>query len=615
GTPVSVSGVAINCTSVFRIGGYSVSVIPFTGYISDFRVSRTALYTTSFSVPAAPLTAVQNTSLLTLQNSQPHNNHTFRDSSTYNHLITRVGNTSQGTFSPFSPAGWGNYFNGSSYLTVPDDLALDLDTGNFTIEAWIYPTSVSPAINYTILAKGSSSATGTWQFDITSSSKLRFQYDSAGAITSTASLVANTWTHVAVVREGTGSNQTKLYINGGNDGTGSVSSNFGDATTVKIGLNRDGTTNYVGYISNARVVKGVAVYTGNFTVPTSALTAIPGTSLLTCQTNRFVDNSSNNFAITPSGSPSVQAWSPFAATATYSPAIHGGSAYFDGTADYLSTAQNPLFNFGTTAFTVECWVYFNAFNSGDRPIGLGDGANGGSPVTYTGWSLTMPSSGTAVSWYRYDGTETNLSASYSFSKNTWYHIAVCRNGSNNLSIFVNGSRVYNNTSVSVSFNNVNSNSLYIGAVFDGSGGGASWKYLNGYVSNARIVNGAAIYDPTQTTITVPTAPLTATSTTSLLLNFTNDAIEDATGRNVIETVADARTTSVISKWAGSHSMYFDGSDYLQFPTSNPLFYLGSGNWTIEGWFYATTVPAGYTYLISVWGVVGQADTTYSQFVF
>ncbi|NBS07778.1 MAG: LamG domain-containing protein, partial [Verrucomicrobia bacterium] len=118
------------------------------GYISDFRVVKgQAIYTSNFSVPAAPLTAIQNTQLLTLQNSQPHNNHTFRDSSTYNHLITRNGNATQGTFSPFSPAGWSVYFNGSSGLTFPNNAAYGVAANaDFCWEAFIYMTAL-PATN------------------------------------------------------------------------------------------------------------------------------------------------------------------------------------------------------------------------------------------------------------------------------------------------------------------------------------------------------------------------------------------------------------------------------------------------------------------------------------
>ena len=66
-------------------------------------------------------------------------NNTFVDSSTNNFTVTRAGNTTQGTFSPFSQTGWSNYFDGSGdRLQVADNDVLDGFTGDFTIEFWVY---------------------------------------------------------------------------------------------------------------------------------------------------------------------------------------------------------------------------------------------------------------------------------------------------------------------------------------------------------------------------------------------------------------------------------------------------------------------------------------------
>ena len=106
--------------------------------------------------------------------------------------------------------------------------------------------------------------------------------------------------------------------------------------------------------------------------------------------------------------------------------------------------------------------------------------------------------------------------------------------------------------------------------------------INGYASNVRIVNGTAVYSGT--TYTVPTAPLTAITNTSLLLNFTNAGIYDATSKNDLETVGNAQISTTQSKWGGS-SMYFDGNgDYLTAP-STILEQFGTANFTIEFWFY------------------------------
>ena len=63
-------------------------------------------------------------------------NNTFLDSSANNFTITRNGNTTQGSFSPYG-SNWSNYFGGSAnYLQTASSTALQLGTGDFTIEFW-----------------------------------------------------------------------------------------------------------------------------------------------------------------------------------------------------------------------------------------------------------------------------------------------------------------------------------------------------------------------------------------------------------------------------------------------------------------------------------------------
>ena len=65
------------------------------------------------------------------------NNNTFIDSSSNNATITRNGNATQGTFSPFSTAGWSGFFDGTGdNLLLPFSTAFNLP-GDFTIELWV----------------------------------------------------------------------------------------------------------------------------------------------------------------------------------------------------------------------------------------------------------------------------------------------------------------------------------------------------------------------------------------------------------------------------------------------------------------------------------------------
>jgi len=84
-------------------------------------------------------------------------NNTFLDSSTNNFTITRNGNTTQGSFSPYG-SNWSNFFNGgnSDYLRVPNNAAFVYGTGDFTIETWLYFTTLSPA--YQVIYDGRASA-------------------------------------------------------------------------------------------------------------------------------------------------------------------------------------------------------------------------------------------------------------------------------------------------------------------------------------------------------------------------------------------------------------------------------------------------------------------------
>ena len=229
-----------------------------------------------------------------------------------------------------------------------------------------------------------------------------------------------------------------------------------------------------GSISNLRIVKGTAVYTSNFTPSTTPLTAITNTSLLTCQSNRFKDNSANNYAIVPYGTTSVQRFSPFAPTAEYSTATIGGSGYFDGNGDYLSVADNAALILGTSDFTIECWVYPLAVN-GSNANPLINKLNGGSN---TGWLLGMSS----TSLWQFSTGSSVIVRAGAVSLNTWTHLAAVRS-SGTTTLYVNGTSV---GSTATAFNFTDTVPLRIGWE-------SSFVYCNAYVDDLRITKGYARY--------------------------------------------------------------------------------------------------------------------------
>jgi len=544
-------------------------------------ITRGALSAIGFGLFSAPAALAADpyfnyvTMLLHGDGTNGAQNNTFLDSSTNNFTITRNGNTTQGTFSPYG-SNWSNYFDGSGdYLTLPSNAAFTFGTGDFTVEGWIYISAYGVVNSTGIFQQGTSSfpstTVNTVAAGVDQTGKWAIYAKNTVAF-SVATVSTGAWVHFALVRSGT---TTSLYANGTSVITVSADSTNYTGTFFGIGsFYGTSETNWNGYISNLRVVKGTAVYTSAFTPPTAPLTAITNTSLLACQSNRFIDNSTNNFAITRNGDTSVQRFSPFSPSAAYSTSTIGGSGYFDGTGDYLSVPNSSNFSMGSGNFTCEFWVYVPSNPSVNYPsiVGPQSVANYGIGVRYgnTGYAnkFTVHLYGTG-SWVG----DPLLASSSTYPLSAWHHVAVTRSGTT-MTLWVNGASAASTTSsANVDFSS-NGQALWIGDSFDGASG-----YFNGYISDLRIVKGTAVYT---SAFTPPTAPLTAIANTSLLTNFTNGGIFDNAMMNNLETVGNAQISTSVFKY-GTGSMAFDGSGDCVSITGNPNLTFGTGDFTIEMW--------------------------------
>jgi hypothetical protein len=517
-------------------------------------------------------------------------NNTFLDSSTNNFTITRNGDTTQGTFSPFSQTGWSNRFDGSANyrLTIPDSTDLDL-TGDFCLEMWVYVTANSSSGQLVCIGNENAGQNG-FIFYLPGGTTTVSLYTNGGAplTTSSGAIALNTWHHLALVRSGAGAGNTVIYVDGVSKGSAQITTSFTGIAANGLCIGQTYNGSFVGvsntYISNVRLVKGSPVYTGAFTPPTSPLTAITNTVLLTCQSNRFVDTNTQTTAktITVTGSPSVTPFSPFAPTSSYSAAAVGGSGYFDGSGDYLSVADNAAFTMGTGDFTVEYWVYWNGTGSTFRAYGQVDSGGSSASISIRGGT---DASNKVINGAFSGTTDYLCTSTASLVANTWNHIAFVRDGTT-LRQYINGGQ---DGTASISTASVNDSSSQFAI---GRAGEFNGNYFGGYISSFRLLKGTCLY-PSGTAFTPPTAPLTNITNTSLLLNFTNAGVVDATAKNVLETEGNAQISTAQSKWGGG-SMLFNGTtDYLK-PPPSPFYAFGTGDFTIECWvrFSSTTVSNG-----------------------
>ena len=495
-------------------------------------------------------------------------NNTFLDSSTNNFTITRNGNTTQGTFTPYISTGyWSNYFSSNSGLTAPNNSAFKPATNDFTVECWVFQTS--SGTEQAIYGDSNASTDGgTFDFNINSTGFLKSDYWTSNTAvttrTSTLSPTVNQWNHVVLSRTGT---TMYLGLNGVLQSFTAPSSYQSPATTYptvgRLGAYTAG-IGFIGYISNFRYINGTNLYSGStYTVPTTPLTAVTNTVLLTSQSNRFIDNSTNAFALTVNGSPNVQDFQPFAPTTAYSTSVIGGSGYFDGSGDYLSLADNAALQWSTGDFCVEAWIYPSSVSGSKAIVCKGTNNTGTFDLGLYGAKIELYTNALV------------FSSSASLSANTWTHVAVTRSGTT-LRCFINGAL---DTTVTSSYNFNNAGTFYVGVY-----GSASVNYFNGYMSDVRCVKGSAVYT---SAFTPPTAPLTSITNTSLLNNFTNAGILDNAMSNDLETVGNAQISTSVVKY-GTGSIYFDGSSSgLAFYTNLQNLQFSTGDFTIECWVNKT----------------------------
>ena len=215
-----------------------------------------------------------------------------------------------GTYTASTSGSGSLSFSGSSqYISYTSNAAFALP-GDFTLEMWIYPLNWTASGMYLYVTYPGTD--GGLMFGKNGSNFVIRAANVADQLTYGTLPTINAWTHIVAVRSGT---TLSMYYNGTRVATTTNSYSFSQAL-LKIGSDGYG-SDFPGYISNVRLVKGTAVYSPSsttLTVPTAPLTAISGTSILltTVSPDGYLDSSTNSFTPTLTGTPTWNQSSPFA---------------------------------------------------------------------------------------------------------------------------------------------------------------------------------------------------------------------------------------------------------------------------------------------------------------
>jgi hypothetical protein len=476
-------------------------------------------------------------------------NNYLLDSSPNNLAVTRNGNVSQGSFSPYPKDsttaydpdvhGASMWFPGtaSDYLTLPGSSNWALGS-TATIEMWVYPT-YNNAGNVRFL----STINTTAGIDIYFNGAATTVYMHGGNVGTTTSMTLNQWTHLAIVYN---SGTVSIYFNGVSQTlTGTTTGyNITNTGTLYVGnFSSPGSGfAYQGYMTGVKITKNAAIYTSNF-VPANKPYGTLTNNLLTSseqfnvgQWSTSYGSITTNAAIAPDGTPTATLFQED--TTNNQHLLYAAIGTISSGVTYTMSCYAKAYT-GSTVRQITL-----TYNGGGYPV---FDLVAGVVVTtsnFTSASITSVGNG----WYRCSVTAPSFSTTGNFYTAPW------------------------NSSLSTQ--------VY-------TGNGASGYYIWGVQLEQTGTLGN--YTPT------PANPSLGSAIT-LLLNTSAGAVVDSSGSTNAITYSAATITNV-SKF-GSGALYFNGSSYLDVQSVNGVTSFGTGDFTVECWWRANGTQSSYAPIIS-----------------
>ena len=567
----STTLLASNTLTNLYIGESPSNGLYFNGLVSNFRfVKGTALYTANFAPPTGPLTAVANTSLLTLQNA------TIVDNSTNAFSITNTGSvttTQSNLVFPNSqkiPAveylvvaggggaggaggGGGGLLQGLLPIITGQSYTVTVGSGGNggANESTTPATQGGNSLLGSITAIGGGKG-GTWYSSSQNAVALGGSGGSGGG--SAGQYTYSSYVAGAQATGGQGnaggstigSTGTPYYQAGGG-GAGTVGLNANPSTNAGnggagIASSISGTvTAYAGGGGGGRASGGTDANVGQGGAGGggSAATTSSGTPSSGSTNSGGGGGGTNGAATGGNGGSGIVIISypdtynaPSALTGTYTASTSGsGSLSFNGSSQYLTWPSGSSVAFGTGDFTVECWVYLTSSPTINFIVDFRDASHTTAPTFVWGDQTSG-----VLYW---NNGSTTLGSSATWNTNTWYHVAYVRSGTTG-TIYQNGVAI--GTGSDSTNYSVTPTTSSIAARY-----ASTFYYFPGYISNLRIVKGTAVYT---STFTPSTKPLTAITNTTLLLNTVSGAqFADSSSTSATITATGSPTWNQLSPFA------------------------------------------------------------------
>jgi len=316
------------------------------------------------------------------------------------------------------------YFDGSSYLSVPDHADWNFGTGDFVIDTWI---NTSGGSTQTIVGQDANGGNDIWHWKIKSDDTLQFGIRNGGSWDfifnpSGTSIATDTWCHVAIVRSGTTWN---MYIDGTRVGqtTNSISV-INPSNPLKVGR-VFGESDFSGNMDEFRISVGTnRGWTGtSFSVPTVPWTSDSYTKLLL---HMNADDSGSDHDATMygnvTGNPDTSKWN--------------GSFYFDGSGDHIRIPTSTDFDLTgqNDSWTIDFWANANSAATNQHLFSIGAGISG--------LIIQIDTTGGYLQVVGGDGAafELNVKDTVAFPTSQWVHVAVVNNAGT-VTLYKNGTSV------------------------------------------------------------------------------------------------------------------------------------------------------------------------------